>query len=226
MAKTFTEFQTLIRNWANRDSEVLSDAIVADCMNYAVDKAYRVLRIRDFEETVTVTAATMSANEISYGGATYTEIDIPTDLLEIIQIRVVDEDGGTKYVFNERSDIRTFHDIYAEKYTNRFWCRIGSKILISDSFDADDTDYLEIHYYGKQGDLTDDETTHWFRDTNERVLLYGALAQCFTYLNEPDTSQMYNQMFLLEVQELNSDERKTNTKGGNTQVNFNGNGLI
>ena len=39
MSRTYAELITLVRNWANRDVEVLSDSIVADCLRYAADKA-------------------------------------------------------------------------------------------------------------------------------------------------------------------------------------------
>ena len=46
----------LVRDWANRDSQALPDAIIMDSIRYAVDKAYRKLRIPPLEHTVTYTA--------------------------------------------------------------------------------------------------------------------------------------------------------------------------
>ena len=49
MALTYTELTTLVRNWCNRDEEVVSDAIIKDCLKYAADKAYRTLRVPPLE---------------------------------------------------------------------------------------------------------------------------------------------------------------------------------
>jgi len=241
-----------------------------------------------------------------------TSIPIPTDLLEYIQIRGVDENtGGTSRVFNERTDVRTFHDPYAEKYSRlAFWTRKGSSIELSPGVSEDES--IEIHYYAKlpqlneryivtadavnadsslfteiadTGDAPIDAKTgaavetvtlkksvitldadssvvsttyyassvddgdipaaglgqtrtitsvifygnlkaNWFRDENERILLYGAVAQAFTYLNEPDSAVAYEQRFATEVAEVMSEERWRNASGGNIQININGNGLI
>lgn len=155
MSKTYNEFVTLVRNWANRDEEVLPDAIVTDCMDYAIDKAYRVLRIPELEKTVSFSAADLAAVEVSYGGVTYLELSVPSDMLEYIQIRRVDAGGGSVRVYNERTDIRTFHDLNAEKYSRNYWTRIGNLLLIRDTFDADETDTIEIHYYGKLSGLNE-----------------------------------------------------------------------
>ena len=48
-------------------------------------------------------------------GLTKTEIRLPADLIEFIQIKELDENGATVRVFNEKLDIRTFNDVNAEK---------------------------------------------------------------------------------------------------------------
>ncbi len=53
MALTYTELVTLVRNWSNRDEEVVSDAIIKDCLKYAADKAYRTLRVPPLENVAT-----------------------------------------------------------------------------------------------------------------------------------------------------------------------------
>jgi len=53
MARTYAEFVSLVRDWANRDSAALSDDLIQDCLRYAADKAYRKLRIAKLEATVT-----------------------------------------------------------------------------------------------------------------------------------------------------------------------------
>ena len=70
------------------------------------------------------------------------------------------------------------------------------------------------------------EIPHWLRDENERILLMGALAECFFYLQENDEAQKYAALFASEIAELNNEDVMRNASGGNVQVNFNGRGLI
>ena len=70
------------------------------------------------------------------------------------------------------------------------------------------------------------ETPQWLRDENERILLYGALVEIFAYVGDDEQAAKYKLMFDLEIQELNDEDAKRNSSGGNVQVNFNGRGLI
>lgn len=117
--KTYNEFISLVRSWSNRDEEVISNSIVADCLTYAADKAYRNLRVPPLEQTVIYSAAELEeATSGTAGRATsITELLIPSNLIEFIQIRAMDNLEATTRVFNEKADVRTFFDQYAEKYS-------------------------------------------------------------------------------------------------------------
>ena len=314
--KTYNEFVKLVRNWANRDEEVLSNAIIADCLTYAADKAYRTLRVPPLETTVTYDSTELTAATTT-GPPSFTELAIPSNLIEFIQIRSIAADGATKRVFNEKSDVRTFFDTYAEKYnTSAYWTRKGNNILLSPGFNTSNVsgteDKVELYYYRrlpalnarydvtatnanlsetfiseitesnpaptdlKTGQVvstaslkkavytrTSDnqvitttyyetsvadssipdapvgqtraittasyygsEVPNWLRDENERIILNGALAEAFIYLNEPESVQMYGQIFTSEIDELNREESKRHSSGGNVQININTNGLI
>ena len=53
MAENFTQFRSDLRDWANRDSTVITDPVIRDCMNFAADTCYRELRVPPLEATVT-----------------------------------------------------------------------------------------------------------------------------------------------------------------------------
>lgn len=314
--KTYNEFIKLVRNWANRDEEVLSNAIIADCLTYAADKAYRTLRVPPLETTVTYNSTELTAATTT-GPPSYTELAIPSNLIEFIQIRSIAADGATKRVFNEKSDVRTFFDTYAEKYNaSAYWTRKGNNILLSPGFNTSNVsgteDKVELYYYRRLpalnarydvtaananlsetfiSEITESNTAptdlktgqvvstaslkkavytrtsdnqvitttyyetsvadssipaapvgqtraittasyygsevpNWLRDENERIILNGALAEAFIYLNEPESVQMYGQIFTSEIDELNREESKRHSSGGNVQININTNGLI
>ena len=306
MSRTYSQLIDLVRNWSNRDSEVLPNAIVADCLRYAADKAYRTLRVPPMEHTVTYTQAQLVANTVGSNnrGGSYTELCIPNDLIEFMYIRGIDSGMRTTRMFNEKADLRTFLDVYAEKKNDyAYWARHGNNILIAPGIGQAGTNYgstgvgnevcIELHYYrrlpslyaryeptienARLGLLTEvtmdnplptattgtpdvapttvrlirtvnamtnavtftattdpmmgslwygNYVPNWLRDENERILLMGALAEVFFYLQENEESQKYAALFTQEIEELNMEDRMRHGSGGNVQVNFNGRGLI
>ena len=312
MARTYEEFINLVRSWSNRDQEVLTNSIISDCIKYAADKAYRTLRVPPLEHTVTYTATQLQNNTVGSNNrfGSVTELCIPDDLIEFMYIRGLDANGLTTRMFNEKADIRTFYDLYAEKYNDfAFWSRHGNNILLAPGFRNTGTNFgstgvgneecIELHYYRRlpafyayyevsaananlglntpitgmvtaptavtgtpdmgapTGRLDATTTTvngrsvttystpsdgidgtmgntqvfgnlvpNWLRDENERVVLMGALAEAFFYLQENEESQKYAALFAAEIAELNREDQMRHTSGGNVQVNFNGRGLI
>ena len=280
MARTYDEMITLVRNWSNRDIEVLPDAIIQDSLRWAADKAYRRLRIPPLEHTVIydeamLLAATSSSNNRF---SSVTELQIPADLIEFIQIRETDSEGRTTRLFNEKTDVRTFNDLYSEKYSDiAYWTRFGNCIQLSPGFGSVGTNFgssgvgnsnaIELYYYRRlpaldsryavtldnyraglletaagvlipaSMDYTQAELDgltgvvgsnipNWLREENERILLMGALAEVFFYLQENEEGQKYAALFTQEIDELNDEDRQRTASGGNVQVNFNGRGLI
>lgn len=295
MAITYDELVALVRTWCNRDEEVVSDAIIKDSLKYAADKAYRTLRVPPLENVATyektlLDAGTTASNNLQ---GSITEIQLPYDLIEFIQIREVDTAGLTTRVFNEKLDIRTFNDALSEKYTNlNYWARQQNVVFLTPGFGDGSTssqaNKIELYYYRRlpalnalyavtvlnynAGFLTttgagsgvtgsallyfnsNTGTTayatqsaaqsadaggtvtstyyigtlvpNWLRDQNQRVLLFGALAEVFAYVQDDQQAAKYNQAFLAEIAELNDEDAKRNASGGNLQVNFNGRGLI
>jgi hypothetical protein len=295
MALTYTQLVALVRTWCNRDEEVVSDAIIQDALKYAADKAYRTLRVPPLEnvaiyEKTLLQAGTKAANSLQ---GSITEIQLPYDLIEFIQIREVDSAGLTTRVFNEKLDIRTFNDALSEKYTNlNYWARQQNVVYLTPGFGAGSTsnqaNTIELYYYrrlpaldavyavtvlnynagfltttGAGSGVTNSKqlffnsntgttayatsadaqaasaggtvtnayyigisTPNWLRDENQRILLFGALAEVFAYVQDDQQASKYNGAFLAEIAEANDEDAKRNASGGNLQVNFNGRGLI
>ena len=380
MAALYGELAQKVYDWSNRDVTALPNRIVRDALQYAADKAYRTLRVPPLEHIVTYSAELLAANttQLNSSYRSVTRITIPGDLIEFIQLREVNENGQTVRVLNEKADIRTFRDQYAEKYDlGGFWTREADSILYSPGYGSTLAQItgpaasLELYYYRRlpaldatysvtvpnwlsglltivtptieptfstpdfmestrrsmpltgtvnytllsvsdngltytfapvtitgtegtvmnggpmrgtnvqvldnitvrdsdrntatvrntldlNGNIVADfaavpaenatitatetinivndmmepvnyygiETPNWLRDQNERVVLFGALAEVFAYLQEDDQAQKYAQIFFQEIQELNDEDRMRNASGGNIQQNFNGRGLI
>jgi hypothetical protein len=293
MALTYTELVALVRSWCNRDEEVVSDAIIQDALKYAADKAYRILRVPPLENVAIYEASLLVSATTGTTGfqPSKTEIQLPYDLIEFIQIKEVDSNGLTIRVFNEKLDIRSFNDTTSEKYIgNNYWARERNVVYLSPGFgysnQGSDANTIELYYYRRlpalnatyavtvlnynagfltvssegvsgaaalwfnsdtgstayatqaaaiaasgTGTVTStyyvgNTTPNWLRDENQRVLLFGALAEVFAYVQEDDQAAKYLAMFQQEILELNDEDAKRNASGGNLQVNFNGRGLI
>ena len=74
--------------------------------------------------------------------------------------------------------------------------------------------------------FTGDPVPNWFKDENEKIVLYGALGECFAYLQEDDQAGKYIQLMMKEIEELNEEDRTRDASGGNIQVQYNARGLI
>ena len=142
MATTYNELITKVRNWSNRDSEVLNDEIINDCLEYAADDAYRILRIPPLE-------AIQSYTTTAEGRV----LDIPIDLSTFIQLReVVDENflgsrlGTSPYcIYKEKSDIRSFYDVETNKQDYYRWTRQANQIHVYPNYRTGAT--FELYYY-------------------------------------------------------------------------------
>jgi len=357
MALTYTELTTLVRTWCNRDEEVVSDSVIQDALQYAADKVYRTLRVPPLENVAVfvdtdsdLTNATVASTNIN---PSKTEIQIPQDLTEIIAIKETDSAGNTIRVFNEKLDIRTFNDPFAERYTNNnYFTRERNVLILSPGFGYSNLGTaanIEVYYYRRLPSLsakyavtelnyaagllttsggttplyfvngntttayetltkaetadtgkvtakvnvavsnstalTNDtrsgtvvngmqisgtgisgiptvsnasnqnsivmsaaqtiadnvdlvfsntntanyigiDVPHWLRDENERLLVYGALAQIYAFTQDDMQAAKFDKLFYSEIAELNSADKQRQSSGGNVQMNFNGRGMI
>jgi len=154
MADTFTELVTRTRDWLNRSTDVVSDAVLQDCIRWSADDAYRTLRIPPLEAITQFTGLGQIIPESSIGGLTVTSIAVPSDLIEVIKIRTTDAEGKTIRVIDSKVDVRTFFNPDSERVNaTSGWTRKGSRIYvstqvgtISGTFSASES-YIELFYY-------------------------------------------------------------------------------
>ena len=264
---TYNEMAKKVLDWSNRDTEVLSYANIKDFINYAVDEAYRTLRIAPLENVITYTANTSLAGT--------NQLIIPDDTIEFIQLRKVDTTSPTNYTtYNARTDIRSFYDEEIFRYDYYTYTRDRNAIIVYPDIVA--TDVYELYYYRRlpeidarydprdhnnplavlyvyptraeliqavmdsesadvftvDPDLMDQiyatdsdvrlgrEAVNWLRDQNEKVILYGALWQAFSYLMEPEEKQQYEMMFRNEIEALNNEDRQRMARGATVNIHF------
>ncbi len=128
------------------------------------------------------------------------------------------------FYYGRLPGLGTFYDI---SYRN--WVLGVNTVFASDGetvvpyVDQDETAYDALVVAGS---TTSTEVFNWFVHENERIILFGALAEMFAYLGEDDMVGKYAGMFQGEIDELNQEETMRHASGGNVRMNFNGRGLI
>ena len=168
MAARYDALVAKVRDWVNRDSETLPDAIIFDALEYAADTIYRELRIPALEASCqfdpddiisTNSSATLLASIPFTLPDNTSVIPIPQDLSEFIQIKISGFTGqsggltrpGADIVINEKADLRTFEDFYSERYDFYVWTRKGDYILFrpaaSGTLSRVDDATVELYYY-------------------------------------------------------------------------------
>ena len=168
MAARYDALVAKVRDWVNRDSETLPDAIIFDALEYAADTIYRELRIPALEASCqfdpddiisTNSSATLLASIPFTLPDNTSVLPIPQDLSEFIQIKISGFTGqsggltrpGADIVINEKADLRTFEDFYSERYDFYVWTRKGDYILFrpaaSGTLSRVDDATVELYYY-------------------------------------------------------------------------------
>lgn len=183
MSTKYNDLIDLVRDWSNRDSNVLSESIIKSTLRYAADTAYRLLEIPPLE-TTTYFIASESGALPAFTGTLYPnavgaklvdgvnsqsqlQVQIPSDTVSFIFVRVVGKaardtsgrvifgaDGAPtvqsashSLSFNEKMDVRTFHDTSNGNVSANYWTRQGSHLLLNGCIEEDSV--VELHYYGR-----------------------------------------------------------------------------
>ena len=109
MAQSYDELIQSVRDWSNRDSQVLPDSVIQQCLRFAADTAYRQLMIPPFENTIQYALVDQATNvadlnlpsyvlsgivddsrdNILSGGYNSVSLPIPGDLTSFIHLRLV-----------------------------------------------------------------------------------------------------------------------------------------
>ena len=134
---TNTELLAKVKDWANRSD--LSDSVTQDFLEIAQKRINSMLRIAPMETIVMYTGITEDQ----------TTLAIPSDLIEIISIRVLNDDNSTKYIYESKVDTRTFDRINAGEYgtsnNNYTFTRRAGDFVLSNKPGSDAK--VQLYYY-------------------------------------------------------------------------------
>ena len=165
---TYDELVIKIRDWANRDDNVLSSANIKDFIQYTADEVYRELRIVPLESLTRYAAITPAQ-----AAAGLNTLAIPADAIEFIQLRKVGGIiNGDYTVYSAKTDIRSFYEEFTRNDYYRYTRERGNLVL-NPAFDSDDV--FELYYYRR---LPDADARYSVNATNNgNDLLYYATSE-------------------------------------------------
>ena len=156
MATTYDQMVRKVLMWANRDPDVFGASVldmdtpytndnageIRSFLQYAADMCYRKLRVPPLEYTRTFDITDEDLTRETHNNSLFeVRMPVPDDLIEVLHIRNV----SRGYVFNEKVDMRTYYDKYADKKEACYWTREGNEFLLTGFLAAGEV--LELHYY-------------------------------------------------------------------------------
>jgi len=204
-----------VRDWLNRDEDVVSNNLIGSFMQKAADNSYRELRIPPLETTLSITVT--SAN------ATANELPIPGNFTELIRLSKV-KTATTFDVYNDRVELAVFDDETVAKPSYRYFARKGVNFKIYPAVLLNEV--YEVHYYRRLFALdalttgTSEEIYNWLRDDNEKAFLFGTLKFASIYLADMAGAENYGKLFDNEIKTLNAEEKQRLSRGANLRSVF------
>lgn len=136
---------------------------------------------------------------------------------------------AANYLLSANDAAQPYLELVTSNGTNLYFAGTGSTLAVFDSYDAASLYDLSIggngsnvttkQYIGK-------ESANWLRDSNERLLIWGALYNIGAYLFDEAMESRYARKFTENIDSLNRAEGMRRAKGGIPRTSVNTNGLI
>ena len=149
---TLVKLRNMVRDFTNKDSEVLPDTIVDDFLGWAADEIFNTLEIPPFEKVITISkAGNASFFTADIEAENFTRVVVPDDLTRFIAVTDVSSPSDPK-VFQDRYSYRSFRDeSFHRSGDYNIFCRQGGQLLLFPELSDDAS--LEIFYYSRLVDL-------------------------------------------------------------------------
>ena len=189
----YSELLTNVRNYTEVDSNVLSNSVINVFLTNVENKVVREL---DLDEQRRYATTTLTANNsfVDLSG-------MPGTFRLTRGIQIISNNSTNARVWLEQRDT-TFIDEYTGNRTTtgepKYWANWDNDTLIL-SPTPDDTYTISV-WYNEQperlGDGTSNTTTTTFISNNApEILIYGVVAESYSYLKNIQDMQLYDQKF-------------------------------
>ena len=189
----YSELLTNVRNYTEVGSEVLSDSVLNVFIENVENKVQKQLDLDAFRKFATSSFTT---------GSPF--ITLPDDFDLERGVQIVDTSTNDRTWAEQRDT--TFIDEYNVDRINNtgkpiYYANWDQNTLIF-APTPDSAYTVELWYNAKPDHLTSTNTTTFLSNNAPEVLIYGTVAEAFSYLKNPTFVQLYEQKYSQAVQGL------------------------
>ncbi|HUW46486.1 MAG TPA: hypothetical protein VMW50_11910 [Dehalococcoidia bacterium] len=188
----YSELLTNVRNYTEVGSEVLSDSIIDVFITNIENKVQRELDLDAFRK--------FQFSSFTIGSPFIT---MPDDFAFERGVQIKDQITGDRTWLEQRDT--TFIDEYnkdrSDTGTPKYYANWDQNTMIFAP--TPDAAYeIELWYNKTPDHLSSSQTTTWLSTNAPEVLIYGTVAEAFSYLKNPPYVQLYEQKYAQAVQNL------------------------
>ena len=206
----YSELLTNVRNYTEVESEVLSDSVIDVFINNVENKIQRELDLDAFRK--------FQFSSFTIGSPFIT---MPDDFAFERGVQIKDQITGDRTWLEQRDT--TFIDEYnkdrSDTGTPKYYANWDQNTMIFAP--TPDLAYeIELWYNKTPDHLSSSQTTTWLSTNAPEVLIYGTVAEAFSYLKNPPYVQLYEQKYAQAVQNL------AQTQMGRKRRDEYGNGVL
>ena len=188
----YSELLTNVRNYTEVGSEVLSDSIIDVFIENVENKIQRELDLDAFRK--------FQFSSFTIGSPFIT---VPDDFAFERGVQIKDQITGDRTWLEQRDT--TFIDEYnkdrSDTGTPKYYANWDQNtIMVAPTPDL--AYEIELWYNKTPDHLSSSQTTTWLSTNAPEVLIYGTVAEAFSYLKNPPYVQLYEQKYAQAVQNL------------------------
>jgi hypothetical protein len=205
----YSELLTNVRNYSEVDSNVLSNSVINVFITNVQNKIAREV---DLDEQRRYATTTCTANNA------FLDVTGPEGGFRFARsLQLVGGDGTRTYL--EQRD-QTFMDEYSPKRSEttgtgqpKYWANWDAQTLML-APTPDQVYTFEMAYIEEPQELdtSNASSTTWISENAPEVLLYGVLAETFSYLKNPQDMQLYEAKYSQALQALATEQMGRNRR--------------
>lgn len=205
----YSELLTNVRNYTEVDSNVLSNSVINVFITNVQNKIAREI---DLDEQRRYATTTCIANNA------FLDVSGPEGGFRFARsLQLVGSDGTRTYL--EQRD-QTFMDEYSPKRSEttgtgqpKYWANWDYQTLML-APTPDQVYTVEMAYIEEPQELdtSNASSTTWISENAPEVLLYGVLAETFSYLKNPQDMQLYDAKYSQALQALATEQMGRNRR--------------
>jgi hypothetical protein len=205
----YSELLTNVRNYSEVDSNVLSNSVINVFITNVQNKIAREV---DLDEQRRYATTTCTANNA------FLDVTEPEGGFRFARsLQLIGSDGTRTYL--EQRD-QTFMDEYSPKRSEttgtgqpKYWANWDYQTLML-APTPDQVYTVEMAYIEEPQELdtSNASSTTWISENAPEVLLYGVLAETFSYLKNPQDMQLYEAKYSQALQALATEQMGRNRR--------------